>query len=363
MVAGDHHRSEMPAAGRSNGRRGLGARRVDDADHAEEDEFVFVVLVEGHRRRSATAVGRRRACGTPVRDRAVEPIVGPASRRSSSRLDAPRRPARCEQRGISTSGAPLVKIRGSVGGPASPGTLISLQFGSEGPTSPMRVDGASVRAMPSLGRGHQRAASVGSPWIYQRPSSVDQLGVVGEGSGGQNTPTSSSGPDQSAPPFVPAPALGRSRCRSCRPLAEAVTNARTVISLRVSVPVLSEQITAGRTEGLGGLQVLHHGIASGPCAAHPDGEVTGQDRGAVPPARRQPPGRRRAAAQRTRRGAMTPVHEHDGLRHHHDHDAYDEAQHPCRYSRSRAAAGGAAASACLTACRRSRRPRCPCRSQ
>ncbi len=150
------------------------------------------------------------------------------------------------QRARSTSGAPLVSAsRCSCRSASVCSVLISLRSDENGtsPTRAKRVSSAPASS-PALRAATISAPSVGSPCTVQRPSRSCSTALLARSATISARVSSVRSAPSMPPPSARATAPSGAYpvpAKSTRPLA--VTTLRTVISLRVRVPVLSEAMT------------------------------------------------------------------------------------------------------------------------
>ena len=252
VVAGDHDRADA-------GRLRLG------------DRVARLRAAAGRscrRRRARPAPARRprrqrrprrvaaRACGKATPSvRSASPASASTVRRISSRRSSSsgrscrRRPAPAVQRASRTSGAPFEStVRRVVVLGVQVWRSHQLALGRErAPRRRARSGSRSASAArPTLRAATISAPSVGSPRIVQRPLLLLRARRCSRARRPQrpSRPPPAAAGSSSGCAVAPQPRRpARSRCRSGRSAPLAVTTARTVISLRVSVPVLSEQIS------------------------------------------------------------------------------------------------------------------------
>ena len=152
----------------------------------------------------------------------------------------------CEQSASSTSGAPLMKAENSLSAP-SPRCTVVINFRSaENGISATRGKCASRSAgcRPTLRAATMRAPSVGSPCTSHRPSCSRMVALLTRSAAVRARRISRcTSPSTGPPPSVSSVPTGSYPVPPTCTLPLAVTMRRTVISLRVSVPVLSDAMT------------------------------------------------------------------------------------------------------------------------
>ena len=251
VVAGDHLHRDAGRAAQPDRVAGLGAGRVDDADEGVEGEVVDPAvgiddgaagvehLGSAGRRREATASTRR---PSDASDRCRHGAAASAWRRAAARR--PRRRRWRSTGASSTSGAPLTQTSTSLAGVAGIArwnVAMNLWAESNGHLTEagMLAAGRRRRCRPWPRRRRARPRSGRRRCRGRRRSSLDGVGAEGRG---EQRP---SGQRVRSPPPVDVDDLAVGGVALARQVQTAPpsTTSRTVIWLRVRVPVLSEQIT------------------------------------------------------------------------------------------------------------------------
>ena len=233
----------MPAAWQArDGSDRLRPRRIDHADQAEQGESL-----ERHRSRGRLFRSRRLR-GDREHALALAASASIAARQAGGRA-APRRPPDAG-RGSGPAPPPARPSRRSKRPPPAPAWRVAMKrcSASNGTRSSRgQARRSASRSSPALRAAVRSAPSVGSPSIRHVALGGLEVGVVAEQSGAQQRLEARRGRRRRCRAIDQQRALGRvADAGHGAGLGRASHSHCTVISLRVSVPVLSVQIDAHR---------------------------------------------------------------------------------------------------------------------